>query len=66
LAKPHALRLLNAYSKINDEASRLAVLQLIESISCEGKPVASRQRRLTVFGHRGSAALYATLRASAG
>jgi transcriptional regulator with XRE-family HTH domain len=32
LAKPYALRLLNAYSKINDEASRLAVLQLIESI----------------------------------
>jgi transcriptional regulator with XRE-family HTH domain len=33
LAKPHALRLLNAFNKINEEASRLAVLHLIEVLS---------------------------------
>jgi transcriptional regulator with XRE-family HTH domain len=43
LAKPHALRLLNAYSKINDEASRLAVLQLIESI-CRAAKVSRSHR----------------------
>jgi transcriptional regulator with XRE-family HTH domain len=32
LAKPQALRLLLAFDKINDEAARLAVLHLVESI----------------------------------
>jgi transcriptional regulator with XRE-family HTH domain len=45
LAKPHALRLLNAYSKNNDEASRLAVLQLIEDLA----RIAKRSR-----SHRGT------------
>jgi transcriptional regulator with XRE-family HTH domain len=43
LAKPHALRLLSAYSKINAEASRLAVLQLIEDLARNAKR--SRSRR---------------------
>jgi transcriptional regulator with XRE-family HTH domain len=32
LTKPHALRLLLAFDQIKDEATRLAVLQVIESI----------------------------------
>jgi hypothetical protein len=32
LAKPQALRLLLAFDKVNDEAARLAVLHLVESI----------------------------------
>jgi transcriptional regulator with XRE-family HTH domain len=43
LAKPHALRLLNAYSMINAEASRLAVLQLIEGLARIAKRSCSRK-----------------------
>jgi transcriptional regulator with XRE-family HTH domain len=46
LAKPHALRLLTAFSKLNDEASRLALLHLIESLS----RIATRRRSRTRNG----------------
>jgi transcriptional regulator with XRE-family HTH domain len=43
LAKPQALRLLLAFDKINDEAARLAVLHLVESIP-QGAARHSRKR----------------------
>jgi transcriptional regulator with XRE-family HTH domain len=45
LAKPHALRMLNAFSKINSEATRLAVLHLVEAISQIATPSRSRKRK---------------------
>jgi hypothetical protein len=43
LAKPLALRLLLAFDKINDEAARLAVVHLVESIP-QGAARRSRNR----------------------
>jgi hypothetical protein len=43
LAKPRALRLLLAFDKINDEAARLAVLHLVESLP-QGAARRSRKR----------------------
>jgi hypothetical protein len=45
LAKPHSLRLLNAFSKINGEATRSAVLHLVETISQIARPTRSRKRK---------------------
>jgi transcriptional regulator with XRE-family HTH domain len=44
LAKPHALRLLLAFDKIKDEAARLAILHLIESIPRTEARSCSRKR----------------------
>jgi hypothetical protein len=43
LAKPQALRLLLAFGQINDEAVRMAVLRLVESIR-QGAARRSRKR----------------------
>jgi transcriptional regulator with XRE-family HTH domain len=44
LAKPYALRLLQAFDQIKDEATRMAVLQLIESICRTATRSRSRRR----------------------
>jgi transcriptional regulator with XRE-family HTH domain len=44
LAKPHALRMLTAFSKISDEATRLSVLHLIEILSRIATQSRSRRR----------------------
>lgn len=44
LAKPHSLRLVQAFDKIENDAARLAVLQLIDSIPASAPRSGSRRR----------------------
>jgi transcriptional regulator with XRE-family HTH domain len=44
LAQPHSLRLLQAFDKIKDEATRLAVLRIIENVAGTAARNRSRKR----------------------